>query len=73
MADVRPIKIIKVGSSLAIILPAPICRDLGINRGDYFDLAIGGPDIVVIQKIDITRQGEFKVINEDDSVENDHD
>lgn len=28
-------KVLRIGRSLGIIFPKPICRQLGINRGDY--------------------------------------
>ncbi len=48
-----------LGGSLVIAIPATICRELSIHRGDYFDLCIGADNIIIAQRIKIVRRGEF--------------
>ncbi len=43
-------KIFRHGNSKAIILPAEMCRDLGLSRGDYLMIGYAGDDILVLKK-----------------------
>ena len=45
-------KVIKVGDSLAIIIPSQLRRNLEINRGDFAVVVLASEDRLVIQKID---------------------
>lgn len=45
-------KVIKVGDSLAIIIPSQLRRSLEINRGDFAVVVLASEDRLVIQKID---------------------
>ena len=55
----QPVKIIRIGKSLGLIIPVSVCRELSIHRGDYFDLVIGDKNTMVAQRIKIVAQGEF--------------
>ena len=57
--QIRPRKVVVVGTALAITLPADVCRELSISRGDYFDLVIGDRDTIIAQRIKIVARGEF--------------
>ena len=54
-----PSKIIKVGNSLAIVIPAQICRDLEIRRGDFLEITVGSRYEIILQKIKVVREGEL--------------
>ena len=55
----NPCKIIKVGDSLALIIPAQVCRDLEIRRGDYFELTIRDRDLMVARRLKILTEENF--------------
>lgn len=59
ITNLRPRKVISTGTALAITLPASVCRELSIRRGDYFDLVIGDRDTIIAQRIKIVRSEEF--------------
>ena len=61
MSDIRPVKIIRIGSSLALVLPVGVCRDLKINRGDFLNLRVADGNTIFISKI--------KVVNAEDTGE----
>lgn len=44
-------KIIKVGDSLAVVVPADLRRTLEINKGDFVVLVLGSNDTLYISKI----------------------
>lgn len=44
-------QIIKVGNSLALIIPVDICRALKIERGDRFVFGIYGEDSLAARRI----------------------
>ena len=52
-------RIIRVGHSLALIIPASVCRDLDIRRGEYFDLLISDRSKIVARRLKIIAFGEF--------------
>lgn len=48
----RPIQVvIKVGNSLAVVLPKNITKELGIGRGDVITFAVYGENSVVVRKL----------------------
>ena len=55
----RPVRIIRIGDCTGFIIPAQVCRDLNIRRGDYFDLVISDLNTMVVQRLKIVREGEF--------------
>lgn len=55
----RFVKVIRVGTSLALCIPAQVCRDLVIRRGEYFDLLISDRDTMVARRIKIAPEGVF--------------
>ena len=44
-------KVIKHGNSLAVVIPADLCRDLLINRGDFVALAWDKDNGIVLRPI----------------------
>ena len=60
MINPRPVKIMRVGSSLCLVIRAGIARELGINRGDYFDLRIGDPDTMVARRLKVVDANNFE-------------
>ena len=55
----NPIKIVNIGGSTGFIIPAQVCRELGIRRGEYFDLVISDPNTMVARRLKIVAEGEF--------------
>lgn len=45
-----PIKIIKVGTSLAFIIPVAVCDALGIVRGEYFELSVSDTNTMLARR-----------------------
>ncbi len=45
-------KIIKVGDSLAVTIPYPLCEALKIVRGDFVFVFLLQDDKIILQKID---------------------
>ena len=41
----------KNGSSLAVVLPSPICRALGIERGDQMVITITNAGVIQLHKM----------------------
>ena len=54
-----PIKIIRVGTGLGIIIPAIILRGLEIRRGDYFSMVIGDQRSIIMQRVKVVPEGEL--------------
>ena len=48
----KPIKVIRVGINLAIILPAQVCRDLEIYRGQFLVMRIWSERVIVLEKLE---------------------
>lgn len=44
-------KVIKIGSSLGVVLPVEVCRGLCIERGDSVAFAVYETDSVMIRKL----------------------
>lgn len=44
-------KVLKIGDSLAVSIPADLRRTLEINRGDYVAITLGAEDVILIKKI----------------------
>lgn len=44
-------RVIKVGSSLGVVLPVAVCRTLGIARGDLVSFGVFEENTVVIRKV----------------------
>ena len=53
-----PIKVIQVGNSFALIIPVAVCRDLGIARGDFFNILVPDKNVIVFERAVIVREGE---------------
>lgn len=63
MSNNRIAKIIRVGTSLAIVLPAGLCRELNIIRGTLFGIIVNTPDILSLHKVKVVDEnntGELK-------------
>ena len=61
-----PVRVIKVGDSLALIIPAPVCRDLKIRRGDFFDLLIGDSETIVARRLKVVAEDKFEGARDSD-------
>ena len=48
----KPIKVIRVGRNLAIILPAQVCRDLEIYRGQFLVMRIWSEKAIILQRLE---------------------
>ena len=46
-------KVIKVGDSLAVVMPAQLRRSLQINKGDFVVVVLGYTNTIIINKIDL--------------------
>lgn len=46
----RTAKCIRVGNSLAFILPAQLCRDLHITRDTFLSIQVASPDSLVLTR-----------------------
>lgn len=44
-------KVIKIGNSLGIIIPKPICRSLGLRVGTKVNLELGKNNTIIIEKV----------------------
>ena len=44
-------KVLKIGDSLAVSIPADLRRTLEINSGDYVAITLGAEDVILIKKI----------------------
>lgn len=53
-------KIIKVGTSLAVVVPANVARTLGWARGDIVSYGVYDNDIICITKIDERKMQELR-------------
>lgn len=51
MDNVRLQSVIKIGSSLGVVLPKPVCKALGIERGDRITFAVFEHNTVVVRKL----------------------
>lgn len=51
MQNIRLVKVLSVGTSLGVILPAEVLRGLEIERGDRLALAVYGTDSIVLGKV----------------------
>lgn len=51
METVRVQRVIRVGTSLAVVLPADICRSLKIEKGDSISFGVFESDTVVVRKL----------------------
>ena len=45
-------KIFKIGSSLAVIIPAPWTKQMKLRMGDYIDMTMPEIDRILITKVD---------------------
>ena len=41
------VKVVKVGNSLRIVIPAPVKKKMGIEEGDTVELALEGETMIV--------------------------
>ena len=57
---IRLTKIIKVGSSLAFVIPAYVCRELLLRRGDYLDLVISDQDTIIAKRLKVVGGDNFE-------------
>lgn len=51
MQNVRVVTVVKQGSSVGVIIPAHICRELGIERGDQMSLVVFAPGVLAYRKL----------------------
>lgn len=51
MIVLQTAKVIKNGTSLAIVIPVNILRELKINRGDTLAFAVAEGDIIMLRKV----------------------
>lgn len=64
MDNLRVVKVIRVGTSLAVVLPANLCRELNIARGSRFVIQVADEATLLLIKA--------KVVNaEDTGLQND--
>lgn len=49
MESIRIAKVVKVGNSIAVIIPSGFAKQLGIRRGDYFAFATYWPGIITMR------------------------
>ena len=59
MSTNRVAKIIRVGTSLAIVLPAGLCRELGILRGSLFEIMVNDANRIMLTKIRVVSEEDF--------------
>ena len=59
-------KVIKHGSSLAVVIPAPWCRQLDLVRGTYVYLEVGSVGEILIAKLPPERVEALKQIQLDE-------
>ncbi|MFQ5751670.1 MAG: AbrB/MazE/SpoVT family DNA-binding domain-containing protein [bacterium] len=59
MSEYRIAKVFRAGTGLALIIPAAVCRELGIKQGDYFGLVIWEKDIIFARRLKISYEGGF--------------
>lgn len=60
MINVQITKIVKVGTSLGVIVPINILRDLQILRGDQVAFSIAAGDVICLRKITDAEKLEIK-------------
>lgn len=53
MEPLRITKIVKVGSSLGVIVPVCLLEATNLKRGDQVNLAVGHDNVICIKKVDI--------------------
>lgn len=51
MPRVRMQRVLKIGTSLGVVVPAEICRALNIQRGDYVVFGVYSESSVCIKKV----------------------
>lgn len=44
-------KVIKIGNSIGIILPKPLCKAISLKVGDIVDMNLGKNGTITVQKI----------------------
>lgn len=60
MIRLRIMKIQKVGTSLAVVLPVGVLRALNLERGDMMAVGIYEEDVICIRKISQKQLQEFR-------------
>ena len=65
MKQARYSKVIKVGDSLAVVIPAGVARELKLIRGDYLDLAIVDYDTIIAKRLKVVEHGNFEERKDD--------
>jgi antitoxin component of MazEF toxin-antitoxin module len=60
MINLQTTKIVRVGTSLAVVIPINILRDLGIERGDHVAFAVAEGDVICMRKITDAEKLEIK-------------
>lgn len=55
----RPIKVLKVGSSLGIVLPVEICEELNIHRGEFFAVRVTDVQTIFLRRINSVEFGDI--------------
>ena len=60
MINVQITKIVRVGTSLGVIVPINILRDLRIMRGDQVAFSVAAGDVICLRKITDAEKLEIK-------------
>ena len=53
MDNFRPRKVVIIGTGLGISIPAVVCRDLKIFRGDYFNMLVVDEDTIKFRRMKV--------------------
>ena len=51
MELIKLTSVIRVGSSLAVIIPVGVCRELNYQRGDQIAFCVYGNDVIAMWKL----------------------
>jgi len=60
MQNLQITKVMRVGSSLAIVIPVNILRALKIERGDQMTFGVYADDVICIRKISAEQLRELR-------------
>jgi len=60
MINLQITKIVRVGTSLCVVIPVNILRDLRLERGDQVAFAIAAGDVICLRKITDAEKLEIK-------------
>ena len=59
MSNFRPVKVIRIGSGNGVLIPAAVCRDLLIHRGDYLNFWVASGDMFFCRKIEVVNKDDI--------------